>query len=140
MKPIVIDASVVIKLFFAEEHSVAAAECVKKAAGVHAPDLLWAEIGNVIWKRHQRGTISADDAVAMAKNILQLQVHIEQSIHLVPEAVSLATTLNCTVYDCLYLALAIRESLPFVSADLRFIRALAGTPYEQHIAWIGGKF
>lgn len=140
MKPIVIDASVVIKLFFAEEHSVAAAACVKQAAALHAPDLLWSEIGNVIWKRHQRGTISAGDAVAMAKNILQLQVQIEQSHSLVPDALALATTLNSTVYDCLYLALAIRESLLFVSADLRFIRALSGTPVEKHIAWIGSKF
>ena len=52
MKPVVVDASVLTKLFFEECHSDAAERCVKRAGDLLAPDLIWAEAANVIWKRH----------------------------------------------------------------------------------------
>ena len=56
---------------------------------------------------------------------------------LVEAALELALRLGRSVYDCLYLALAVKKRLVMVSADKRLVNALAGTPLAKHIAWIG---
>ena len=45
-------------------------------------------------------------------------------------ALDLAMALAHPVHDCLYLALAERMGASMVTADTRFLRALAGTPFE----------
>ena len=42
-----------------------------------------------------------------------------------------------TVYDCLYLALAVRCKGVLVSGDRRLVNALARGPLGKHVAWIG---
>ena len=137
MKKVVIDASVVVKLFFEEEHSKAAEQCVARADELLAPDLIWAETANVIWKRQRRGDLTADAALDLARHMLALPVVIHPSADLVPDALDLAMRLERTVYDCLYLALAVRTASVLVTGDLRLVNALAGGPLEKHIAWIG---
>jgi predicted nucleic acid-binding protein len=137
MKRVVIDASVVVKLFFEEEHSKAAEQCVARADELLAPDLLWAETANVIWKRQRHGDLTADAAADLLRHILALPVAIHPSADLVPDALDLAMRLERTVYDCLYLALAVRTASIMVTGDLRLVNALAGGPLEKYIAWIG---
>lgn len=137
MKTVVIDASVVVKLFFEEEHSKAAEQCVARADELLAPDLIWAETANVIWKRQRRGDLTADAALDLARHILALPVAIHPSADLVSDALYLAMRLERTVYDCLYLALAVRTASVLVTGDLRLVNALAGGPLAKHIAWIG---
>ncbi len=48
MKCFVIDASILVKLFFQEEHSEASVRYVKNATELLAPDLLWVEATNVV--------------------------------------------------------------------------------------------
>jgi predicted nucleic acid-binding protein len=137
MKKVVIDASVVVKLFFEEEHSKAAEQCVARADELLAPDLIWAETANVIWKRQRRGDLTADAALDLARHMLALPVVIHPSADLVPDALDLAVRLERTVCDCLYLALAVRTASVLVTGDLRLVNALAGGPLGKHIAWIG---
>jgi len=47
-----------IKLFFEEDHSEAAEHWVKATSQLIAPDLIWAETANVLWKRHRRADSS----------------------------------------------------------------------------------
>jgi predicted nucleic acid-binding protein len=42
----------------------------------------------------------------------------------------LAVALAHPVHDCLHLALAERMGAPMATADARFLRALAGTPFD----------
>jgi predicted nucleic acid-binding protein len=126
-----------VKLFFEEEHSKAAEQCVARADELLAPDLLWAETANVIWKRQRHGDLTADAAADLLRHILALPVAIHPSADLVPDALDLAMRLERTVYDCLYLALAVRTASIMVTGDLRLVNALAGGPLEKYIAWIG---
>jgi predicted nucleic acid-binding protein len=57
---------------------------------------------------------------------------------LAPEALDLAIRFDRSVYDCLYLALAVRTKSVMVTADHRLANALAGGPLGKHVAWIGG--
>lgn len=141
MKRVIVDASVVVQLFFPEEHSTAAERCFKQyAAGLEAPDLIWAETGNVLWKRRRRQELSAADAALIADKIFHLPLRICESRLVVPGALALAEQFDRTIYDCLYLALAQRSNGLMLTADRRLVNALAGTSIEKHIAWIGSRF
>ena len=137
MKRAVIDASVLIKLFFEEDHSDRAEQCVRAAGELHAPDLIWAEAGNVIWKRYRRGDLSEEDAAAIAMQMMGLPIRIHPAVDLVLDALSFAMRFDRTVYDSLYVALAVMTNSTMISGDRRLVNALSGTPLEQRAIWIG---
>ncbi len=137
MRRCVIDASVLAKLFFDEPHSDAAEWCLRRYDDLLAPDLVWVETAAVIWKRQRRGDISPEDAGAIVAQVLQLPLNIHGGSGLVPDALDLAVRFDRTVYDCLYLALAIKQRARFVTADQRFVNAVSGTPASSHVMWLG---
>lgn len=139
MKRAVIDAGVLIKLFFEEDHSDDAERCVRTTSELLAPDLIWSEAANVIWKRFRRGDLGREDASEIAVRILGLPLRIRASADLIPDALDLAMRFDRTVYDGLYVALAVKTKSVMISSDKRLVNALAGTPLEKHIAWIGDK-
>jgi predicted nucleic acid-binding protein len=51
MTPHVVDASIVIKWFVDEVHSEAARSLQEDQYELSAPDLLWPECGNILWKK-----------------------------------------------------------------------------------------
>jgi predicted nucleic acid-binding protein len=137
MKSYVLDASVVAAAFLPEPHAAAARSLLASGARLLAPDLIYSELANVLWKRRRRGELTADEAAALLTDILRLPIRTTSSAGLLDAALHLANRLDRTVYDCLYLSLAIREGVAMVTADRRLVNALAGTPVQQHIAWIG---
>jgi predicted nucleic acid-binding protein len=137
MKPCVVDASVVAAAFFQEDHAAAARAILVAGGELHAPDLLPVEVANVIWKRHGRQEIDEAEARGLLADCLRLPLKIAPSSGLVEPALELALRTNRTVYDCLYLALAVKAKAVLVSADKRFVNALAGGPFEKHIVWLG---
>jgi len=53
----VVAASVAVKWFIPEELSADARMFLAAEYELLAPDLLWAELGNVLWKKHRRGEL-----------------------------------------------------------------------------------
>lgn len=137
MKPCVVDASVVAAAFFNEENAERAAALLTAGGELRAPDLICAEIANVIWKRHARGEIDEEEAGQLLSDFLRLPLRIAASGELVEPALQLALRTSRTVYDCLYLALAVKTKSVMVTGDKRLVHALAGTPLGKHVAWIG---
>jgi predicted nucleic acid-binding protein len=137
MKACVLDASVVAAAFFQEDHADRALQLLAGGGALHAPDLIYAELANVIWKRHGRGEIDPDEAGRLLADFRRLPLEITPCGDLVEAALELALRLGRSVYDCLYLALAVKNRSVMVSADKRLVNALAGTPLAKHIAWIG---
>jgi predicted nucleic acid-binding protein len=62
MTPHVVDASVVIKWFVNEVHAEAARRLQEDQYQLFAPDLLWSECGNILWKKVRRGELTPDEA------------------------------------------------------------------------------
>lgn len=137
MKPRVVDASVVAAAFFQEEHARAAGTLLASGADLFAPDLICAEVANVIWKRSGRGEIAPEEANELLDDFLRLPLQLTPSRPLVEAALPLALATGRTVYDCLYLALAIQTKSVLVTADRRLVNALAGGPLARRVAWIG---
>ena len=139
MKRFVIDASVLVKLFFEEEHSDASAVFVKQASELLAPDLIWVEAGSVVWKRLRRGEISSEDAAGLFEAMLRVPISISPGFDLASPALALASQTGSTVYDCLYLALALREDLTLLTGDRRLCSNLIGSPVAKHVRFVGDK-
>ncbi len=123
MKPVVIDASVAIK-WVVEEAGTADALTILKSAALKAPDLILAECANILWKKFERKELLKDEALMAARLIQQVDMEIYTARSLLEAATELAIELNHPAYDCIYLALALQNGWPFITADSRLLSRL----------------
>lgn len=115
---LVIDASVALKWVLAEPGQDAADALLDQ--DLIAPSLWLLEAANALWRRNLRGELSAGEAEERLSELFNAPVTsipIEDDLSM---AAALAQRLGHPVYDCLYLALAIREQTQVVTADRRF--------------------
>jgi predicted nucleic acid-binding protein len=131
----VIDASVAAKWVLIESHTDTAHRIVKTKK-LLAPDLLWAELGSVLWARQRRGEFGLLDARDMLGELRALPITIHPILPLLPAALDVAITVDHSLYDCLYLALAEAEDCRVVTADRRFHRSVRGGVWADRIVWI----
>ena len=123
MKDCVIDASVAIK-WVIEENGTREALAVRAHWRPLAPDLLAAECANILWKKVGRGELSVDEAQFAARLLRASDIEFLPTHALLEDATRLAIDMNHPAYDCLYLALAMREGCPFITADEVFVRVI----------------
>jgi len=136
MSVYVVDASVAAKWFFEESHTEAASAILDAHYQLHAPDFLRLELDSVIGKRIRRGEITASlgRSIRDALRAFPLQYH---PADLLEDAVfELALETSRSVYDCLYLALAVLIEAPLITADRRFYNALETSPLSTHLCWV----
>ena len=142
MSLFVVDASVVIKWFVPEVHSDAARRLLEQDRDYAAPDLLFAETANIVWKKSRRGEMSPADARQLVTDIGRIAVEAVSCRALAEDAHTLAQATGPTAYDSMYLALAVRLETRLITADERLvagvaaIRALAA--HIQHVAAFAG--
>jgi predicted nucleic acid-binding protein len=121
----VVDASVVIKWFVPVVHGVAARQLLVAADQYLAPDLLFPEVGNAIWKKVRRDELSARQGRALAADIARVAVETVPARSLFEDACEIAIATGLTVYDATYAALAVRLDTKLITADKRLIRIAA---------------
>lgn len=118
---LVIDANVAVKWFIEEPRSSAARKILEKGSAFTAPDIFIPEICNVVWKKVKKQEITAEQGHAIVSNMPTVLDYIVPSSDLVNRAFVLAVQYNHPVYDCLYLALAERDSLTLVTDDAKLV-------------------
>ena len=128
MSVLVVDASVVVKWFIPEVDSDAARRLLAGSHDYIAPDLLFAETANTIWKKVRRGEVLARDGERLVADVGRAAVETVPSRALVADAYALAVVTGHTVYDAMYLALAVRLDTRMITADERLAGALASMP------------
>lgn len=133
MKSLIIDASVAIKWFIPEEGSDAATRFFSKRYQMLAPDLITSEIGNIIWKIQRRGLLNTEEAYQVMDDFLSMPIEIYDSQHLINSALEIAIETGRTVYDSVYLALAIRIGGIMVTADKRLVNGLENTQWQPFV-------
>ena len=139
MSVFVVDASVVIKWFLPEVHSEAARRLLEQDHEYLAPDLLFAETANTIWKKMRRGELSPGQGERLVTDLGTIAVETVPVRTLASDACSLAATTGRSVYDALYLALALRLDTQMITADERLVSALAANPaVAPHIQSLQG--
>jgi predicted nucleic acid-binding protein len=112
----VVDANIVAAWTFDLPWSSAAAELRHPLNWLIAPELIIHEVGNTIWKNIRAGAIDLHGGQGAYRAVEHL-VDLVPSIDLRFDALKMASDLNHPIYDCFYLALAVRRQLPLVTAD-----------------------
>jgi predicted nucleic acid-binding protein len=138
MPNLVVDSSVAIKWFIPEPYSTEARRILDGyqtgALSFLAPDLINAEFGNIVWKKHVFQRLAADDAQAVIDEFRKVTFTLTSTAVLLEEAYSLAVAHHRSVYDTLYLALSIRENCKFVTADEKLVNAIGSL--FSNIIWV----
>lgn len=122
---LVLDASAAVKLV-AEEPDSAAARRVVGETPVTAPELVLAEVANALRRKVRQGAIRPVEARAAQARLPSLFARLVPLQHLQDQALDLALRREQPVYDCFYVALAIREGAPLLTADRRLAERFAG--------------
>jgi predicted nucleic acid-binding protein len=137
MSVLVIDASVVVKWFVPEVHSRAAKRLLDLANDYFAPDLLFAETTNTIWKKIRRRELTVDEGTRLVADINRIAVETVPCRALADDAHALANAIDTPVYDALYVTLAARLNTRMITADDRLEAALSALPtlaaHVQHV-------
>jgi predicted nucleic acid-binding protein len=110
-----------VKWVLSESDSEAAVAL--RSENLIAPVLWLAEAANVLWRRARAGEITPEQAgtrLSELQNAPVASVPIEPHLE---RAFALAMEIGHPVYDCLYLALALRHDTHVISADRRFTAA-----------------
>lgn len=136
MSIFVVDASVGLKWFVPEIHQAHAQRLQDPGLTLHVPTLFDVEIGNILWKKVRRGELTRAEADAILAQALLLPLTRHPEAPLLTSAFDLADRTGRTVYDSLYLALALQVGGQFVTADQRLYNALAATELAAHLCWI----
>ncbi|TVQ77500.1 MAG: PIN domain-containing protein [Phycisphaeraceae bacterium] len=138
MTALVVDASVLAKLYFPEQDSeVAEREMRKHAEHLIAPELLWLELASVAWKKVQRSQISGSLAQRVLSEAMQMPIRSMPILDYIDGATKIALETGRTVYDSLYLAVAVAEKGVVLTADERMVNALSEGPFGSHVRLLG---
>lgn len=138
---LVIDASVVIKLYIPEILSDKSEEVMSRVADgklmLWAPDLLYPETGNILWRKQRLHELTLAEVEEIVDAITYLPIRIEQSRPVMPLAVTIAMHSGITVYDAMYVAVARIYETRMITADRKLVDALAKTEFKQYVQWLG---
>lgn len=133
----VVDANIVAKWFVPELHSEEAVRLLDDTHELASPDLLWPEIGSVLWKKCRAGELTAEEAARIIRALDECPLTVFPSRLVLEGALEIALSTGRSVHDSVYLALAVALECRLVTADERLVNALAGGPVASNVAWVG---
>jgi predicted nucleic acid-binding protein len=137
MSAAVVDASVGVKWFVPEVHAAEARQWRNGPDELHAPAFFFdLEIANILWKKVRRAEVTRADADLILAQIPALPLTRHAEAPLLASAFDLAARTQRTVYDCLYLALAVQLGGRLVTADQRLYNSLMGTSWAPYVCWV----
>ena len=74
---VVVDASVAIKWFVPEVHAVAARRLLQEGMTLLAPDLIWAEVANALWRKWREKELSAETVQEILTDFRRFPLRIQ---------------------------------------------------------------
>jgi predicted nucleic acid-binding protein len=137
---LVIDASVTIQLFVEEALSPRAWQLFRRLAEpepvmLFAPDLMYIECANILWKYSERFGYDAGLAQENLEDLAELEIETVPTHELFVKAYRLAQQLGITAYDACYVALAQELGCPLITADQRLTDRISKE--IASIQWLG---
>ncbi len=142
MSLVVVDASVAVKWFLQGDGESLMSEALallnayeQQKIQIVVPDLFSVEITSAIWKAVRVGRIARAIGDQAVKLLLEREFPTVPSVKLLDQAFQIATDHGRTVYDCLYVALAVQINTQLITADERLANALAA---RYPVKWLGG--
>lgn len=127
-----LDSSVALKTVLPEVDSANALCLIGDfRKGIHellAPDVFPVELGHALTRAERQKRIVAPDGWTLWNGIMAHAPDLHASFPLMQRAFDLSSSFRIGLYDCLYVALAERESCNLVTADEKLANNLQGFP------------
>ena len=124
-----IDASVAVKTLVEEAGSEQARAVVAAYDMIIAPAHAYAEISEILYRKTVSGVLERLQAQKALKQ-LPIVFTLAPLDMIMAEAFEIACDLRHSVYDCLYVATAIKFATQLATADFRLLRKIVGTRYS----------
>jgi len=134
---LVVDASALMAPLLGDEHAAEATGHLVSATTRFAPELITAEVTSALWKRVRRGELTTAEAELKRKESRLMPMSVVSLQSLDERALALAQLLDHSVYDCLYLALAIDRDCPVLTADTHFATAARRAGLGAYVLLLG---
>lgn len=132
----VVDSSVVLKWFLREPYDREACTLLGGSTAIDAPTLMPIEVTNILAKRAATEIISIKYAREARATLDSAGITLHETRRHLDAAFDLAVDLGQSVYDCVFLALALSLGCRLVTADERFLRKLRTTDLADRVVWV----
>jgi predicted nucleic acid-binding protein len=113
---------VLAKCVFAEPDSATAIRVVQAADALFAPDFIHVELASIAAKKVRRGEAQAAHVLGAFDRAAGMLLSLVPAATLWRSAYQLAVQHGGSVYDGLYVALAMECGRPVLTADIRLVR------------------
>ena len=129
----VVDANVAVKWGIAEVLHEEALHVLRMGSSLTAPDLISAEICNVVRRKVRLGEIGQEQGREVIR-FAHLVVRDPYPCRaLAEQAYELGLQLDHSAYDCFYLAYAQLIAAPLITADAKFVRKAAASGFAAQV-------
>ena len=98
------------------------------------PDLFWPEFANGLWKAVWRKKIDQPWAERAFAKVADLDIPTASTFGFIPQALQLAERHQRTVYDSVYVVLALNARAELITADERLANVMAA---RFPVMWLG---
>ena len=136
MNNYIVDASVVAKWFVEEEFSGCAAAILSDRYLLQAPDFLFLEMDSILWNWTGRDIITPSESHEIREMLRRYPIIRHPFIELLDSAYAIAVQMRQSIYDCLYVALAVLLNARMVTADRVLYSGMSQSEYARNIVWI----
>lgn len=137
MNRYVVDASVAAKWFIPETHTEEARRLLAGPNELRAPDLLWLEMHSIVCRHIRKKQFHREEGLQILSALRAFPIQIFPSADLLNTATAIALDTAASLYDCVYLALAVLQDDFVVTADRRFYQRLSTSPLRNRFLWVG---
>lgn len=136
MKRIVIDASVVLRWYLADEtHIKASIEIMEgyvfQELNILAPNLLEYEVLNGLYIAGKKGRIDPKLLIMAVEGFFDLGIEIKDISSSFQKILHFSEVYDITVYDSSYLSLASKEGIELVTADEKLYNKI-----KKELSWV----
>ena len=98
------------------------------------PDVFWAEVAGALCKGVRQGRWRRKDAEEGVADLSDYNFDTVPSLLLMDEALPIALHFSLSLYDCLYVSLAMQAKADLITSDERLANALAA---RFPVKWLG---
>jgi predicted nucleic acid-binding protein len=132
----IIDTSVAIQWYLQEIYQSEAQRFLDPVFDRHAPDLLHAELGSVLLKKVRKREINVDECRTYLSQLSAVPLMSHEALPLRQVALEIGLQIGSSLYDGLFLALALLLGGRLVTADRKLYRKIQSSPFDPWSFWI----
>lgn len=133
MNVVVLDASIAAKWIFWEPGSELAQTLLYEQYLFYVPDIFYVEMDAIIAKKFRKRELNSDEAYVKRAQVQRLALKKWSHLSLTDLAFDISVTLPVTIYDAIYMALAVEKKTVMWTADDRLVRGMRNTFLSDYV-------